>query len=160
MPNLPGLEALRRLTHQADEVKTIMLTGGIEKKEILEALQLGARGVVLKNAVATDLVKSMRAVVDGQYWLDGKAVVNLVQVLRDLMTATASPARNTFGLTRRELQIVGLIVQGCTNKDVANECHIAEETVKRHLKNIFDKLGVSSRLELAMYAVNHQMIEN
>lgn len=160
MPSLPGLETLRELTTQSSAIKTILLTSSIHKKDVLEALQLGARGIVLKDTAATDLVTCLNTVVNGQYWLDGKPVVNLVKVLRDLMAAEEPVQKNTFGLTPRELEIIALIVQGCTNKDVSQECGITEETVKRHLKNIFDKVGVSSRLELAMFAINHQLVEN
>ncbi len=159
MPKLPGLETLREMTSRAVETKTILLTAEIDKQRILEALQLGARGILLKNSVVQDLVKCLRAVRDGKYWLDGKPVVNLVQVIKDLMTTVVSAPKNTFGLTPRELEVVALIVQGCANKDIAGQCGITEETVKRHLKNIFDKLGVSSRLELAMYAINHQLAD-
>jgi len=160
MPNLPGLETLRELTTQSSAIKTILLTSSIDKKDVLEALQLGARGIVLKESAATELVACLQTVVNGQYWLDGKPVINLVKVLRDLMAAEEPVRRNTFGLTPRELEIIALIVQGCTNRDVSHECGITEETVKRHLKNIFDKVGVSSRLELAMFAINHQLVEN
>ncbi|MBZ5722398.1 MAG: response regulator transcription factor [Acidobacteriia bacterium] len=158
MPNLPGLETLRELTRQSLSIKTVLLTGKISQKEILEALQLGARGVVMKEEVSSDLVTCLRAVANGQYWLNGKPVLNLIQVLNDLIAASTPAPKKVFGLTSRELQITALIVQGCTNKDVARECGITEETVKRHLKNIFDKIGVSSRLELAMFAVNHQLV--
>jgi len=158
MPNLPGLETLRELTRQSAHIKTVLLTGHIDRKDLVEALQLGARAVVLKDAVASDLVACLQAVANGRYWLDGKPVLNLIKVLDDLIAADSPAPKKTFGLTSRELQIVGLIVQGCTNKDVATECNITDETVKRHLKNIFDKSGVSSRLELAMFAVNHQLV--
>jgi DNA-binding NarL/FixJ family response regulator len=158
MPNLPGLETLRELTRQSAHIKTVLLTGHIDRKDLVEALQLGARAVVLKDTVASDLVACLQAVANGRYWLDGKPVLNLIKVLDDLIAADSPAPKKTFGLTSRELQIVGLIVQGCTNKDVATECNITDETVKRHLKNIFDKSGVSSRLELAMFAVNHQLV--
>jgi two-component system nitrate/nitrite response regulator NarL len=158
MPNLPGLETLRELTRQSTHTKTVLLTGHIDRKDLVEALQLGARAVVLKETVGSDLVACLQAVANGRYWLDGKPVVNLLRVLDDLIAAESPAPKKTFGLTPRELQIVALIVQGCTNKDIAAECSITDETVKRHLKNIFDKAGVSSRLELAMFAVNHQLV--
>lgn len=158
MPNLPGLETLRELTRQSSSIKTVLLTGKISEKEVLEALHLGARGVVMKEAVASDLVTCLRAVVNGQHWLNGKPVQNLMQVLHDLTQAAAPVPKKTFGLTDRELEVVNLIVEGCSNKDIGKLCGIAEETVKRHLKNIFDKTGVSSRLELAMFAVNHRLV--
>jgi DNA-binding NarL/FixJ family response regulator len=95
----------------------------------------------------------------GEHWLNGKRVLNLVQVLHDLMVEDSAPQKNSYKLTARELSVIRYIVEGCTNKDVARECGIAEETVKRHLKNIFDKTGVSSRLELAMFALNHSLVK-
>ena len=158
MPNLPGLETLRELTTIQIPTKTILLTSAISKREILEALQLGARGVVLKDALTTDLATCISTVVQGDYWLGRKPVKNLVQVLNDLAEEIKQPPKNTFGLTTRELEIVRLIAQGMTNKDVAKECDIAEETVKRHLKNIFDKVGVWNRLELALFAINNGLV--
>ena len=160
MPKLPGLETLREMTSRSVATKTILLTAEVDKQHILEALQLGARGVVLKESVLLDLVKCIRTILEGKYWLDGKPVVNLVQLIKDLMTSATQVPKNTFGLTPRELEMIALIVQGCANKDIASQSGITEETVKRHLKNIFDKLGVSSRLELAMYAINHKLAAN
>jgi DNA-binding NarL/FixJ family response regulator len=130
----------------------------VDKRQILEALQLGARGVLLKDAVAAHLASSIRAVMQGQYWLEGRPVQNLVQVLRDLAAQTAPPPRKTFGLTSRELEVVSLITEGSTNKHIAETFGISEETVKRHLTNIFNKLGVGNRLELALFALNHNLL--
>jgi len=159
MPKMPGLEALRELTaDNGGETRTIVLTGQIDKRQILEALQLGARGVVLKDAVTAHLSACIRAVMQGQYWLEGRPVQNLVQVLRDLTAQTAPPPRKTFGLTARELEVVGLITEGSTNKHIAETFGISEETVKRHLTNIFNKIGVGNRLELALFALNHNLL--
>ena len=158
MPLLPGLETLRELTTTQVPSKTILLTSAISQRQVLEALQLGARGVVLKDAMASDLASCISAVMSGHYWLGSKPVSNLVQVLHDLMEEVKQPPQNTFGLTSRELEVVTLIAQGNTNKDIARECKIAEETVKRHLKNIFDKVGVWNRLELALFAINNHLV--
>jgi two-component system nitrate/nitrite response regulator NarL len=158
MPNMPGMEALRELTTQETQTRTILLTAKIEKEQILEALQLGARGVVLKDAAVEHLAACIRAVMQGQYWLDGRPVQNLVQVLRELTAQTAPPPRKTYGLTSREIEVVTLITEGCTNKDIATQFGISEETVKRHLTNIFNKLGVGNRLELALFALNHHLL--
>jgi DNA-binding NarL/FixJ family response regulator/HPt (histidine-containing phosphotransfer) domain-containing protein len=158
MPSLPGLDTLRELTTIQIPTKTILLTSAISQREVLEALQLGARGVVLKDALATDISECISTVMQGHYWLGSKPVQNLVQVLNDLMEEIKQPPQNTFGLTARELQVVRLIAQGLTNKDIAQECKIAEETVKRHLKNIFDKVGVWNRLELALFAINNHLV--
>jgi len=113
---------------------------------------------VLKDAMAADLSTCISTVMAGHYWLGSKPVSNLVQVLNDLMEEIKQPPQNTFGLTSRELEVVTLIAQGNTNKDIARECKIAEETVKRHLKNIFDKVGVWNRLELALFAINNHLV--
>jgi DNA-binding NarL/FixJ family response regulator len=158
MPGLAGLEALRSVTSKCVKTKTIILTGSIETQQLLEALQLGARAVVLKSAVARELTACIRAVVGGQYWLNGKTVSNLVEVVSDLIGKKDEPPPKRFGLTPRELSVINLIVQGCTNHEIGDKCGISVETVKRHMKNIFGKTGVSSRLELAMFAVNKNLI--
>ena len=88
----------------------------------------------------------------------GKSVVNLVSALHDLMQQAAVPQRKTYGLTPRELEVVGCIVEGCSNRDIAKQFSLSEETVKRHLSNIFDKTGVSTRLELALFAIAHHLV--
>jgi two-component system nitrate/nitrite response regulator NarL len=159
MPKMPGMDALRELTTEVTTTtRTIVLTGLVDKRQILEALQLGARGVVLKDAVVEHLSACIRAVMQGQYWLEGRPVQNLVQVLHDLTAQTAPPSRKTFGLTGRELEVVTLITEGSTNKHIAVTFGISEETVKRHLTNIFNKLGVGNRLELALFALNHNLL--
>ncbi len=158
MPKMPGMDALRELTTETTSTRTIVLTALVDKRQILEALQLGARGVMLKDAVVEHLSACIRAVMQGQYWLEGRPVQNLVQVLRDLAAQTAPPSRKTFGLTGRELEVVTLITEGSTNKHIAQAFGISEETVKRHLTNIFNKLGVGSRLELALFALNHNLL--
>ena len=158
MPRMLGMDALRELTSETTNTRTIVLTGLIDKRQVLEALQLGARGVVLKDAVVDHLAACIRAVMQGQYWLEGRPVQNLVQVLHDLAAQTAPPPRKTFGLTPRELEVVSLITEGSTNKHIAQTFGISEETVKRHLTNIFNKLGVGNRLELALFALNHNLL--
>jgi two-component system nitrate/nitrite response regulator NarL len=161
MPRTPGLEALRELGTAATPVRTLLLTAAIARPQILEALQLGARGVVLKESATQLLLKGIRAVMDGQYWVGQDSVSDLVKTLRDLSPGTAEdPRKKTFGLTPRELEIVSAIVGGYSNRDIAQKFAISEQTVKHHLTNIFDKLGVSSRLELALFAVNHSLIEH
>jgi two-component system, NarL family, nitrate/nitrite response regulator NarL len=160
MPKLPGLEAMRAIMSRSPRVKIILLTSLISTQQIIEALQIGARGIVLKDSVASDLGESLRAVLSGDYWIGGKRVVNLLSALHDLMQqAAAVPEKKTYGLTPRELEVVTCIVEGCSNKDIAKQFTISEETVKRHLSNIFDKTGVSTRLELALFAISHKLVD-
>jgi two-component system, NarL family, nitrate/nitrite response regulator NarL len=159
MPRLPGLEAMRAIMSKSPRVKILLLCGTISTQQIIEALQIGARGIVLKDSVASDLARSLRAVMSGDYWIGGERVVNLVAALNDLMKKAAeAPEKKTYGLTPRELEVVTCIVEGCSNKDVAKQFNISEETVKRHLSNIFDKTGVSTRLELALFAIAHKLV--
>ncbi|HTW47074.1 MAG TPA: response regulator transcription factor [Acidobacteriaceae bacterium] len=158
MPRLPGLEAMRAIMSGSPTVKIVLLTSLISTQQVIEALQIGARGIVLKDALADHLTSAIRAVVSGDYWIGGKRVVNLVGALHELMQKAAVPDRKTFGLTPREMEVVGCIVEGCSNRDIAKQFTLSEETVKRHLSNIFDKTGVSTRLELAMFAIAHHLV--
>jgi two-component system nitrate/nitrite response regulator NarL len=157
MPRQPGLEALREMSSgtTSNSVRVILLTAAAEKKQIVEALQLGARGVVLKDSATQLLLKSIHTVMSGEYWVGRESVSNLVQYLRTLVQSSGEEARQRkFGLTPRELEIVSAVVAGYSNKEIAEYFKISEDTVKHHLSNIFDKLGVSTRLELALFAVN------
>ena len=161
MPRSTGLEALREMStaqNQGAAVRIILLTAAAEKKQIVEALQLGARGVVLKDSATQLLLKAIYTVMSGEYWVGRESVSNLVQYLRNLMQSSGEEARQRkFGLTPRELEIVSAVVAGYSNKEIAEYFKISEDTVKHHLSNIFDKLGVSTRLELALFAVNQSL---
>jgi two-component system, NarL family, nitrate/nitrite response regulator NarL len=160
MPKHPGLEALRDLSagSSSSPVRVILLTAAAEKSQIVEALQLGARGVVLKDSATQLLLKAIQVVMAGEYWVGRESVSNLVQYLRTLVQSSSDEARQRkFGLTPRELEIVAAVVAGYSNKEVAEYFKISEDTVKHHLSNIFDKLGVSTRLELALFAVNQSL---
>jgi len=157
MPRMPGLEALREMSSGPanNSVRVILLTAAAEKKQIVEALQLGARGVVLKDSATQLLLKSIHTVMSGEYWVGRESVSNLVQYLRNLVQSFGEESKQKkFGLTPRELEIVSAVVAGYSNKEIAEYFKISEDTVKHHLSNIFDKLGVSTRLELALFAVN------
>jgi DNA-binding NarL/FixJ family response regulator len=160
MPRHPGLEALREMSTGSGQnaVRVILLTAAAEKNQIVEALQLGARGVVMKDSATQLLLKSIHTVMSGEYWVGRESVSNLVQYLRTLVQSSGEEARQKkFGLTPRELEIVSAVVAGYSNKEIAEYFKISEDTVKHHLSNIFDKLGVSTRLELALFAVNQSL---
>jgi two-component system nitrate/nitrite response regulator NarL len=158
MPRRPGLEALRELSTESFSVRVILLTAAAEKEQIVEALQLGARGVVLKDSATQILLKAIHAVMNGEYWVGRESVSNLVQYLRSLIDSSSAASRQKrYGLTPRELEIISAVVAGYANKEIAEHFKISEDTVKHHLSNIFDKLGVSTRLELALFAVNQSI---
>ena len=143
MPRVPGMEVLRELSRQETPVRTILLTAAIQPFAVTSALQLGARGIVLKASPPEMLLKSIRSVHEGQFWVGSEPV-----------SSWAKPGQSTsgFGLTSREVEIISAIKKGSSNREIAGHLAISEETVKRHLSNIYGKLGVSSRLELAVLA--------
>jgi DNA-binding NarL/FixJ family response regulator len=157
MPRTSGLEVLQALA-QMPGARVIILTAAIDKADIIKALQLGARGVVLKESATGLLMKAIRIVMEGGYWVGRESVSDLLLALQSLgpppERAASLPA---FSLTQRELQIVALVVEAAGNRKIAEALAISEKTVKHHLTNIFEKLGVSSRLELALFAAQHRL---
>jgi len=101
MPRLPGLEAMRAIMNGTPTVKILLLTSTVTTQQIIEALHIGARGIVLKDALAGHLQTAIRTVFGGDYWIGGKRVVNLVSALHDLMQQAVVPQRKTYGLTPR-----------------------------------------------------------
>jgi two-component system, NarL family, nitrate/nitrite response regulator NarL len=163
MPRMSGLETLRELSNSPNPVRTIVLTASIAKEQVAQALQLGARGIVLKEAPTDVLFNSIRAVIGGKFWVGESSVTDLVEILHTYLPPAGNggkDSRKTFGLTARELDVVESIVSGFTNKEIAGKHSISEQTVKHHLRNIFDKTGVSNRLELALFAINHHLVSN
>jgi len=160
MPRLSGMEALRELDNARSPVRTVVLTASIDRQHIVHALQLGATGIVLKTSGSKVLLESIYSVLSGRYWIGHESISDVVKALRDLAVAPGcKPARHDFGLTQREREIVTTVVGGFSNRDIAQRFSISEQTVKNHLSNIFDKLGVSNRLELALFALNHHLAE-
>lgn len=156
-PGVNGLEALREIG-ATSKPRTLVLTAKIETEQIVQALQLGARGVVLKDAATEILFKSIRAVMKGEYWVGRERISNLVEALQSLSRPGAATGR--YGLTERELQVVAAIAEGLTNREIATKLVISEQTVKHHLTSIFDKVGVSNRLELAVFAVHNGLLRS
>ena len=156
MPRMPGLEALREMsTGPAPFGSRDSSDRGSREKTDCRSSATGARGVVLKDSATQLLLKSIQTVMSGEYWVGRESVSNLVQYLRNLVQSSGEEAKQKkFGLTPRELEIVSAVVAGYSNKEIAEYFKISEDTVKHHLSNIFDKLGVSTRLELALFAVN------
>jgi two-component system, NarL family, nitrate/nitrite response regulator NarL len=156
MPRVPGMAALRELAQQELPVYTILLTASIQGSEVTSALQLGARGIVLKASPPEVLLAGIRAVCKGEFCVGTEIVATWVRSGQP--HASSNPeAYAASRLTLRESEIVSAIRDGKSNKEIAAKFSISEETVKRHLSNIFGKLDVSSRLELAVLANRHDL---
>ena len=157
MPNLDGLSALQALQQTNKRTRVIILTASEDKNEFVQAMKLGCSGIVLKQTAPDLIVKSIRKVNSGEIWLDS---LTTAAVMRQFSTGLESAGggggkgRERSPLSAREREIVALVAQGYKNKEMAEKMFISEQTVKNHLHNIFDKLGVSDRLELALYAIH------
>lgn len=154
MPDRDGLSVLSELGGPGHEARTIVLTASEDEHDYVEAVRRGARGIVLKQAAAERLLEGIRKVHRGEMWIDQRVAAGVMMAMtRPVPTARGEQA----GLTAREQEIVSLVTQGFRNKEIAEKLSISEQTVKNHLHNIFDKLGVSDRLELALYALHHKL---
>jgi two-component system, NarL family, nitrate/nitrite response regulator NarL len=163
MPGLDGLATLQRLQTSKHKTRVIVLTASEDKNEFVQAMKLGTAGIVLKQSATDLLIKSIRKVNAGEIWLDSHttaAVMRQFATGADEAPAAGTPAsssRERSLLSQREREIVAVVAQGFKNKEIAEKMFISEQTVKNHLHNIFDKLGVSDRLELALYATHNNL---
>ena len=157
-PLLPSDDTLDGLARKGASARIIVLVPGLDKLEIIDALRRGVRGVLVKVGASDLLFRCIRAVAAGQYWVGRETVADLIQSLSMPPSRAAAPARKNFGLTERELEIVTALIEDCVNKEIAKRFAISEKTVKHHLTNIFDKLGVSNRLELVIFALHHRLV--
>ncbi len=152
MPRMGGIEALAAMA--GGSTRVILLTAAIDPAELLRAIQLGARGVVLKESATRLLIDGIHRVMDDKYIIGAGVADDLAQAVRHV---GAQPARR-YSLTSRELDIVAAIVAGDSNRNIADRLGISLQTVKHHLTSIFDKTGVSSRLELALFAIRQGLV--
>src|SRR5580658_7013768 len=164
MPGLDGLGTLQRLQAAKNKTRVIVLTASDDKNEFVQAMKLGTSGIVLKQTATELLIKSIRKVHAGEIWLDSHTTAAVIRqfVAADDNPPPAAPQsatreRERSPLSQREREIVALVAQGFKNKEMAEKMFISEQTVKNHLHNIFDKLGVSDRLELALYAIHNNL---
>lgn len=153
MPRLGGIEALATLP--LDTTRVILLTAAIDSSDLLRAIQMGARGVVLKESATRLLIDGIHRVMADKYVIGAGIADDLAQAVRQV---GVQPARR-YPLTSRELEIVSAIVAGDSNRDISTRFGISLQTVKHHLTSIFDKTGVSSRLELALLAIRQGLVK-
>jgi len=147
MPVIGGMEVLRRLRNEEVSPAVILLAGNISDDEVVDAMRLGAKGVVLKEMAPTLLVQCIRKVAAGGIWLEKEAIGRALGKLFQ-----AGEVRGRAALTPREIDIVRMVAQGIGNREAAERLFISEGTVKTHLHTIYEKLGVRGRMQLATYA--------
>jgi DNA-binding NarL/FixJ family response regulator len=156
MPGLDGLSVLQSLKNSGCRSRIIILTASEDKNEFVQAMKLGCSGIVLKQTATELLYKSIRKVYGGEIWLDSHTTAAVMRQFAapSRVGGAERKGRERSPLSQREREIVALVAQGFKNKEIAEKIFISEQTVKNHLHNIFDKLGVSDRLELALYAIH------
>jgi DNA-binding NarL/FixJ family response regulator len=149
MPGSTGLDVLEAMSRERLECRSVLLTAAITDDDVVQALKLGAMGLVLKESAPETLVECVRRVHAGERWIEPEAMSRAF----DRISRRESAAREiAVKLTPRELEIVGMVTQGLRNKGIADRLFISEGTVKIHLHNIYEKLGIDGRLELVVYA--------
>ncbi len=145
-----GIDVLQEIAAQFPKVKPIVLTDTIDDGRIFQVLLRGARGLVMKDAPAATLYKSIRTVMAGQYWISRDGVSGLIEYMRAFAASIEQgKTHHTHHLTPRQRQIVKSIAAGCSNKEIADELEITERAVKYHLTRLYQIFGVSGRMELA-----------
>jgi len=158
MPDPDGLAVLSELGGAESSVRTIVLTASEDERDYVETVRRGARGIVLKQAATERLLEGIRKVHRGEIWIDQRVAAEVVKAMSRPPAAPSTRGEKGL-LTPRESEIVSLVTQGLRNKEIAEKLSISEQTVKNHLQNIYDKLGVSDRLELALYALHHKLAQ-
>jgi DNA-binding NarL/FixJ family response regulator len=152
-------EAVSEVLKKNPEIKVIVITGDVDEATTVDYLRRGVRGII-NRAISPDLlVRCIRKVAGGEMWLDNQGVSWVIEAYKTQATALTSP-RPKNRLTDKEMLIVACVAQGMKNKDIAAEIGTTEQVVKNYLRRVYDKLGVSDRLELALYCVHHRLLEN
>jgi DNA-binding NarL/FixJ family response regulator len=149
MPHLDGLGVLRELASAGDRTQVVVLTAGVDERELVEAIRLGARGVVLKEMPSRLLLQCLRKVHAGEQWLEKRSVA---AALESLMRRDRGAAEMRGLLTPRELSVLRLLANGLRYLAIGEQLHIGEGTVKTHLHNVYRKLKVDGRLALMRVA--------
>ncbi len=152
MPNMDGVTAIARIKAEAPDIEVVAMTSFIEEEKVTAALEAGATGYLLKDAGADEVAQAIRAAMAGEMVLDPQVTRLLAQRMR------AKPAPDPVEpLTDRERDVLRLVARGLSNKEIAYELGIAEGTARTYVSNILGKLGLTSRTQAALYAVEHKL---
>jgi len=155
MPGVDGIEATRQITEADPSIKVLILTTFETDSNVIQALKAGASGYVLKDSSADAITSSIVAVVSGERVMAG-AVANRVL---EMLTGTTTPKQFYDGLTNREIEILKLLANGMANKQIAYRLSISEKTVRNHVSNTYEKLGIYDRSQAVLYAVRKGLVE-
>jgi DNA-binding NarL/FixJ family response regulator len=156
MPNMDGITAIGRIKAERPETEIVTMTSFIEEEKVTSALEAGASGYVLKDAEADEVAAAIRAAYAGEVHLDPAVARLLAQRMR---TRKSPDEALTEPLTEREKDVIRLLGQGMSNKEIGSALFITERTARTYVSNILGKLGLASRTQAALYAVEHKLVE-
>lgn len=160
MPRVDGIEAARRIRESRPSIRVLVLTVSDEEGDLYEAVKAGANGYLLKEISVEEVAEAIRAVAQGQSLISPSMASKLLAEFSALARqAEEREPYPTPGLTSRELEVLRLVAQGLSNRDVADHLFISENTVKNHVRNILEKLHLHSRMEAVMYAVRQRLLD-
>jgi DNA-binding NarL/FixJ family response regulator len=154
MPEVDGIAATATIKAELPEVEVVALTSFVEEARVTAALEAGASGFILKDAEADDVAEAIRAAHRGEVHLDPAVAALLARRVRERASATVRQEP----LTEREREVLGLVAHGLSNKAIADKLAITERTARTHVSNILGKLGLASRTQAALYAVEHHLV--
>jgi DNA-binding NarL/FixJ family response regulator len=158
MAGMGGMDVLRDVGRSDLGLRVVVLSAVLGKVDTVRAMELGARAVLLKDSSSDQLLEAVRKVAQGEFCVANESLANLIQALTENSTGKRN-FKNKYGLTRRESEIVSVVLDGYSNPEIAAKFRLSEHTVKHHLSHVFDKLGVYSRMELALFAANHRIFD-
>ncbi|TYP53779.1 response regulator [Thermosediminibacter litoriperuensis] len=158
MPKINGIEATRIIKGKKPEVNIIALTIHEQEDYLFEMIRSGVSGYVLKDVRPDELIKTIRRVVEGQAFIPPSLTPKVFQEFNRLSRNQEEPF-NAFNLTVREIEVLQHVAQGLSNRDIAEKLFISEKTVKNHLTNIFQKMGVTDRTQALLLAIKHDIVK-
>ncbi len=158
MPKKSGIEACLAIKEAVPSAKIIMLTVSDEEADLYEAVKSGASGYLLKDSSIEEVAQAIRVVADGQSLISPSMAIKLIDEFKQ-MSRPERESGPALRLTERELDVLRLVAQGLSNKDIAARLFISENTVKNHVRNMLEKLQLHSRMEAVMYAVRENLLE-
>jgi len=158
MPGMDGQQATRAIIEQGGRSRVLVLTISVSDEDVLAAITAGAAGYLLKDADVAEMVAGVRAAAAGDSRISPAMMTSVVRRLREHERAIHGPVGAAAALTEREREVLRLVAQGRDNAEIAAGLHLSGSTVKRHVANLLEKLGVANRVQAAVYGVRHELV--